>query len=324
MRGGDACDLAREVPAHGIHGEEHGLERVDARDVWVLDPIDGTRAFITGRPLFGTLIALCREGVPVLGVCDCAALGERWIGVAGRPTLYHARGAAPRPARTRPCAALDQALLGCCSPYMFHGPERAAFERLADTVRSPLFGGDCFNYGQVASGYMDLVVEASLKPFDFAALVPILAGAGGMCTDWQGRALRIDSDGHVIAAGDARSTRPRRRCSPHDAAPRSSEPHPSELHPKSLAARPRPRTIRPATGRAVQRRAGRPAQGGHRTGEEGFHDATSAGLGHPGSRRHPARRDAGAAQAPSGGAPAPAGAPAGAPGSSGRRPHHRS
>ena len=196
--------LAREVPAHGILGEEHGLERIDARDVWVLDPIDGTRAFITGRPLFGTLIALCREGVPVLGVCDCAALGERWIGVAGRPTLYHARGAAPRPAHTRPCAALDQALLGCCSPYMFHGPERAAFERLAGAVRSPLFGGDCFNYGQVASGYMDLVVEASLKPFDFAALVPIIAGAGGVCTDWQGGPLRLDSDGHVIAAGDAR------------------------------------------------------------------------------------------------------------------------
>jgi inositol-phosphate phosphatase/L-galactose 1-phosphate phosphatase/histidinol-phosphatase len=196
--------LAREVPSHGIYGEEHGLERVDAHHVWVLDPIDGTRAFITGRPLFGTLIALCRDGVPVLGICDCAALGERWIGVAGQPTLYHARGAAPRPARTRPCAGLSQALLGCCSPYMFKGAERAAFDRLAEAVRSPLFGGDCFNYGQVASGYMDLVVEASLKPFDFAALVPILEGAGGLCTDWQGRALRLDSEGDVIAAGDKR------------------------------------------------------------------------------------------------------------------------
>jgi fructose-1,6-bisphosphatase/inositol monophosphatase family enzyme len=87
---------------------------------------------------------------------------------------------------------------------MFKGAERAAFDRLAEAVRSPLFGGDCFNYGQVASGYMDLVVEASLKPFDFAALVPILAGAGGLCTDWQGRALGLGSDGHVIAAGDAR------------------------------------------------------------------------------------------------------------------------
>jgi hypothetical protein len=91
-------------------------------------------------------------------------------------------------------------------------------------VRSPLFGGDCFNYGQVASGYMDLVVEASLKPFDFAALVAIIAGAGGVCTDWQGRALRLDSDGHVIAAGDAGSTRPRARCSPHDAAPQLEDP----------------------------------------------------------------------------------------------------
>ncbi len=196
--------LVREVPAHGIYGEEHGLERIDAHQVWVLDPIDGTRAFITGRPLFGTLIALCRDGVPVLGVCDCAALGERWIGLVGRATLYQARGAAPGPARPRPSPAHSQALLGCCSPTMFKGGERAAFERLAEQVRSPLFGGDCFNYGQVASGYMDLVVEASLKPFDFAALVPILQGAGGLCTDWQGRALTLASDGHVIAAGDAR------------------------------------------------------------------------------------------------------------------------
>ena len=196
--------LAREAPDHGIYGEEHGLERIDATHVWVLDPIDGTRAFITGRPLFGTLIALCRDGVPVLGVCDCAALGERWIGVAGKPTLYHARGAAPRAVRTRPCPSLSQALLGCSSPTMFKGAERAAFDRVAETVRSPIFGGDCFNYGQVASGYMDLVIEASLKPFDFAALVPILEGAGGRCTDWLGHALALDSDGHVIAAGDAR------------------------------------------------------------------------------------------------------------------------
>jgi inositol-phosphate phosphatase/L-galactose 1-phosphate phosphatase/histidinol-phosphatase len=198
--------LAREVPAHGIHGEEHGVERADADHVWVLDPIDGTRAFITGRPLFGTLIALCRGGVPVLGVCDCPALGERWIGVAGRPSLYAARGvAAARAVRTRPCPGLGQALLGTCSPYMFQGAERAAFDRLAHAVRSPLFGGDCFNYGQLASGYMDLVVEADLKPFDFAALVPIVAGAGGLCTDWQGRPLTIASDGHVLAAGDPRA-----------------------------------------------------------------------------------------------------------------------
>jgi histidinol phosphatase-like enzyme (inositol monophosphatase family) len=196
--------LAREVPAHGIYGEEHGQERLDASHVWVLDPIDGTRAFITGRPLFGTLIALCRDGVPVLGVCDCAALGERWIGVAERHTLYHARGAPPRPARTRACASLDQALLGSSSPYMFKGRERAAFDRLAGAVRSPLFGGDCFNYGQLASGYMDLVVEAELKPFDFAALVPIIAGADGVCTDWRGGAFTIASDGHMLAAGDAR------------------------------------------------------------------------------------------------------------------------
>src|SRR5262249_11547142 len=110
----------------------------------------------------------------------------------------------PCRARGRCAPTSRPACLAGTRPAMFPGRERAGFERLAAAVRSPLFGGDCFNYGQVASGYMDLVVEASLKPFDFAALVPILAGAGGVCTDWQGRALRLDSDGHVIAAGDAR------------------------------------------------------------------------------------------------------------------------
>jgi inositol-phosphate phosphatase / L-galactose 1-phosphate phosphatase / histidinol-phosphatase len=192
--------IAQTFPAHGVIGEEHGSDRPDASHVWVLDPIDGTKSFITGRPLFGALIALCREGRPILGIIDCPALGERWIGAAGRPTLHQGQ-----PVRTRACDALDRAALYCTTPQMFKGADFERFEHVRKTVKLPLYGGDCFAYGLVASGFADLVIEASLNVYDFAALVPVLEGAGGVMTDWQGRALGFKSDGRVIAAGDART-----------------------------------------------------------------------------------------------------------------------
>ena len=192
--------IAETFPAHGVIGVEHGSERPDATHVWVLDPIDGTKSFITGRPLFGALIALCREGRPILGVIDCPALGERWIGAAGRPTLHQGE-----PARTRECASLDRAALYCTSPLMFRGAAFERFERVRKTVKLPLYGGDCFAYGLVASGFADLVIEGSLGVYDYAALVPVLEGAGGIMTDWQGRALDLRSNGFVIAAGDRRA-----------------------------------------------------------------------------------------------------------------------
>ena len=196
--------LAQEVPAHGIYGEEHGQERLDASHVWVIDPIDGTRAFISGRPLFGTLIGLWRDGRAVIGIIDCPALDERWIGVAGRPTRRIAGGRSAT-ARVRACPDVAQSLLACCTPYMFKDRDSAAFDRLARQARSAIFGGDCYSYGQLASGFLDLVVEGSLKPYDYVALVPVIEGAGGRCTDWQGRQLTLASDGRVVAAGDARA-----------------------------------------------------------------------------------------------------------------------
>ncbi len=189
--------LAAERPGDGIVGEEFGNERAEAERVWVLDPIDGTRSFIAGRPIFGTLIALIEGDAPVLGVIDQPISGERWAGATGQPTTLGGK-----PVRTRACAALDRAHLATTGPGLFAPPERARFERLAAASRDVLWGGDCYNYGLLAAGHLDLVVESGLKLFDFAALVPIVEGAGGAMRDWQGRPLGRDSAGDVIAAGD--------------------------------------------------------------------------------------------------------------------------
>ncbi len=190
--------IERRFPAHGIIGEEHGSTRADAESVWVLDPIDGTKSFICGIPLFGTLIALTRRGRPVLGIIDQPILGERWLGAAGRPTTLN--GA---PARTRPCPALDRATLFSTAPeLMFEGRDAAGFAALRRAVKLTRAGADCYAYAQLASGFIDLVVESQLKPYDYCALAPVIAGAGGVITDWQGRALDLASDGRVVAGGD--------------------------------------------------------------------------------------------------------------------------
>lgn len=187
-------------PDHGVIGEEHGAERADAEWVWVLDPIDGTKSFITGRPLFGTLIALCRRGRPVMGVIDHPALGERWIGAHGHPTTMNGK-----PVHARACAGLHQAALSTSSPQMFQGDDAfAAFERVRRKAKLVQYGGDCYQYAMVASGFVDLVIEGSLGNYDFLALVPVIEGAGGVITDWEGRPLAIGSGDKVVAAGDVR------------------------------------------------------------------------------------------------------------------------
>lgn len=191
--------LFGRMPEHGILGEEFGLDRPGARMRWVLDPIDGTRAFLTGRPIFGTLIALLDGDVPVLGVIDQPITGERWIGVAGRPTVF--RGAYGR-AGCRPCPALDQAELSCTAPSIFGPDGAAAFARLDAAVARTSWGGDCYAYGLLALGQIDVIAEPGLKLWDWAALVPVIEGAGGRITDWRGRALHPDGDGTVLAVGD--------------------------------------------------------------------------------------------------------------------------
>jgi inositol-phosphate phosphatase / L-galactose 1-phosphate phosphatase / histidinol-phosphatase len=191
--------IEAECPRDGIIGEEYGEKPGTTGRVWILDPIDGTTSFIAGRPIFGTLIALIEGGWPVLGIIDQPIARERWVGAAGKPTMFN--GA---PVRARACRALDQALLATTSPHLFSDDQAPHFLGLAAKVarRRIIYGGDCYNYGLIASGHVDLVVEAGLKLHDFAALVPIVEGAGGTMCDWAGEPLNADSAGDVIALGD--------------------------------------------------------------------------------------------------------------------------
>jgi myo-inositol-1(or 4)-monophosphatase len=192
--------IAARFPAHGVIGEEHGSHRADAEWVWVLDPIDGTRAFVTGRPLFGSLIALLHRGVPVLGIIDQPVTGERWVGAAGRPTRF--RAPLGGRAACRPCAGVGAAELSCTSPDMFLPADRPGFERLRAAARRVTWGGDCYVYGLLALGLVDIVVDATMKIWDWAALVPVVEGAGGRVTGWRGETLTAAADGRVLAVGD--------------------------------------------------------------------------------------------------------------------------
>ena len=195
--------LEAERPGDGIVGEEYGSVREGAARQWVLDPIDGTTSFIAGRPIFGTLIALVQDGWPVIGVIDQPVLRERWAGQVGEATSFNGR-----PVRTRACPDLADAVLATTSPNMFSNHDADAFMSLARGVadRKIVWGGDCYSYGLLACGHIDVVCEAGLKLYDYAALVPVVEGAGGTMSDWQGHPLDAGSaetqGGRVLALGD--------------------------------------------------------------------------------------------------------------------------
>lgn len=189
--------IDRERPEDGILGEEYGEKPGTSGRRWVLDPVDGTRAFINGRHEWGSLIALEEGGRAVLGIIDQPVLGERFLGVNGRATLG---GAA---LRVRDCARIEDAVLCCTHPYAyFEARERAAFRRVSEAVRMSRFGGDCYIFAMLAMGFCDLVVESSLHRWDVAALIPLVEGAGGTITDWQGG--DCGAGGQCVASGDAR------------------------------------------------------------------------------------------------------------------------
>jgi histidinol-phosphatase len=187
---------------HGIIGEEFGRVREDAEFVWTLDPIDGTKSFISGVPLFGTLIALTRDRRPILGIIDQPISHERWVGVEGRPTTLNGTAV-----RCRTCPELPAATLFATTPDMFKEWDAAAFARVSGAVKLTRFGADCYAYGLLAAGFIDLVLEADLKPYDFCPMVPIVEGAGGIATDWRGAALDTAADGRILVAGDPRTHR---------------------------------------------------------------------------------------------------------------------
>ena len=187
--------LAVEQPVDGIYGEEHGAERVDAARVWVLDPIDGTRSFITASPLWGTLIGVLEGARVVLGMVDMPVLGERWVGQAGVGAQRN--GVA---VQVSTCTDIAQARIVTTSPDIFNAADWQAFDALSRRCAMRRFGGDCYGYAQLAGGTVDLVVETGLQPYDYLGPAGLVEAAGGVITDWEGRALGLQSDGRVVAA----------------------------------------------------------------------------------------------------------------------------
>lgn len=183
-------------PQHGIIGEEFGNVRPEAELQWILDPIDGTRAFIAGETTFTTLIALAKKGTPILGVINQPITNERWVGVTGQPTLLNGK-----PVSVRNCGSLSQATVATTGMQYFTAGQAAIFDRLKSKCGNVKFGGDAYLYASLASGRVDLVVEAGLKPYDFCTHASVIEGAGGIITDWNGQPLTLHSDGRVIAAG---------------------------------------------------------------------------------------------------------------------------
>ncbi len=195
--------IRRERPDDAILGEEFGATPGTSGRRWVLDPLDGTRAFITGNHMWGTLIALEEDGQRVLGIIDQPVLRERYIGYPGCAEVTSPEGA--HPLRVRACASLSEAVVTTTHPWShFSDDEREGFERVAQAARMSRFGGDCYAYALLAAGYIDLVIESGLRPWDVAALVPVIQNAGGIATDWKGDALGEADTHDFIAAGDPR------------------------------------------------------------------------------------------------------------------------
>ena len=190
--------IAEAYPEHGIIGEEFGNENEDADYVWVLDPIDGTLNFITGQPLFMTLVALLYQGNPVLGVAHQPILNETWLGMNGEQTLFNNESLF-----SKKDIMLKDACIATTSPYLFNSREKACFEAVRDAAARDCYGSDSYAYTMLASGHIDIVCEAGLSAYDVMALVPIIEGAGGVVTDWAGNPLRLQNMTNIDVVASA-------------------------------------------------------------------------------------------------------------------------
>lgn len=194
--------LSAQVPQHAILGEEEGTTgALENEWLWVLDPIDGTRSFVTGRPSFTTLIALLHNGTPVLSLIDQPITNERWLGLKGETTQYISAHL-PGNIGTRSHCQLEEAELSCTAPEIFRPENFKKFQKLQQTVRRTTWGGDAYGYGLLSLGQVDIIAEDTLKPWDWAALVPVIEGAGGCITDWSGAPLTLQSEGDILACAN--------------------------------------------------------------------------------------------------------------------------
>ncbi|MEJ2623517.1 MAG: histidinol-phosphatase [Pseudolabrys sp.] len=192
--------ISRTFPDHGILGEEYGAERTDAEYVWVLDPIDGTKSFISGMPAWGTLIGLMRFGEPVFGIMHQPFIGERFTGDGGAARYRGPAG--DRDLRVRACKSLSDALLYTTSPLLMNEADRATFRTVENAAKLSRYGGDCYAYCMLAAGQIDLIIETEINPYDIVALIPIVTGAGGIITTWENEPAQ--AGGRIVVAGDER------------------------------------------------------------------------------------------------------------------------
>lgn len=194
--------ITDRCPDHSIWGEEHGTDlAADSEYTWVLDPIDGTRAFLDGKKEWGTLIALCKDGVPILGLLNQPITNERWLGIAGQPTTLNRS-----PVTVRKTEQLAHAEISTTSAAYFTPVQASAFVTLAKQCKHTVAGGDCYAYGLLARGLRDIVVDAGLKPYDILALVPIIEGAGGVIRTWDDRPVTLEHYANVVATSGALHT----------------------------------------------------------------------------------------------------------------------
>lgn len=195
--------IKKNFPTHGIIGEEFGSENESADYCWIIDPIDGTSSFIIGRPIFGTLIALSHKGKSILGIMNQPITGERWVGIDGEASFLNGKKISSR----QTCSALSDAVLCTTSSFFFQNDDAVKFQNLASKTKyqnfgGVVYGGDCYLYAMLASGFVDLVIDPGLKIYDFAALIPIITMAGGVVSDWDGEELELKSGARMLAASN--------------------------------------------------------------------------------------------------------------------------
>ncbi len=194
--------IEKKFPTHGIIGEEFGSKNVEAEFVWILDPIDGTSSFIIGRPIFGTLIALTYKKKSVLGIMNQPITNERWIGIAGQHTTFNGKKIT-----TRNCHEISDAVMCASSSFHFQDGDEKILEKISGLTKYQklggiIYGGDCYSYASLASGFVDIVIDPGLKVYDYAALIPIIEAAGGVVSDWQGKDLKLQSGIKMLASAN--------------------------------------------------------------------------------------------------------------------------
>ena len=195
-------EIEKKFPDHGIIGEEYGDKNIDADFIWILDPIDGTSSFIIGRPIFGTLIALTYKGKSVLGIMNQPISNERWIGIDGQGTWFNGKKIS-----TRNCHEISDAVMCSSSSFYFQNGDEEILKKISATTKyqkigGVIYGGDCYSYASLASGFVDIVIDPGLKVYDYAALIPIIEMAGGIVTDWDGNDLGLRSDVKLVACAN--------------------------------------------------------------------------------------------------------------------------